>query len=109
MDQRVRFIEDCGSGLYSTTELCQRYGISRKTGHKWLKRFHAGGVDGLEDRSRAPHRRPHTMAPETAAAIVEARQRHPLWGPIGLPLRASHSRPEFPSPSPPVRGKDRSR
>lgn len=30
-------------------ELCRRYGISRKTGYKWVKRFEATGVAGLDD------------------------------------------------------------
>jgi len=36
MDQRERFIEDERLALYSMTELCARYGVSRKTGYKWL-------------------------------------------------------------------------
>ncbi len=38
MDQRDRFITDHQHGLYSMVELCARYGISRKTGYKWLAR-----------------------------------------------------------------------
>jgi transposase len=33
-------------------ELCARYGISRKTGYKWLARFDEGGRASLGDRSR---------------------------------------------------------
>lgn len=39
-------------------ELCRRYGISPKTGYKWLGRFRAEGVAGLADRSRRPHTTP---------------------------------------------------
>lgn len=39
-------------------ELCRELGISRKTGHKWLARFRARGVQGLEDLSRRPHQSP---------------------------------------------------
>jgi hypothetical protein len=31
MDQRLLFIADTRRGMLSTTELCDRYGISRKT------------------------------------------------------------------------------
>lgn len=35
--------------LYTMTELCERYGISRKTGYKWLDRFDEGGRQALGD------------------------------------------------------------
>lgn len=35
--------------------LCRRFGISRKTGYKWLARYGAGGASALSDRSRRPH------------------------------------------------------
>jgi transposase len=54
MQERVRFIRDHRSGLYEMTELCERYGISRKTGYKWIERFENAGTAGLEDQSRAP-------------------------------------------------------
>lgn len=54
MDQRTQFIADHQRGLYPVTELCAHYGISRKTGYKWLARFDAGGRQALADRSRAP-------------------------------------------------------
>jgi transposase-like protein len=31
------------------TKQCRRFGISTKTGYKWLKRFEEGGVAGLKD------------------------------------------------------------
>ena len=42
MEQRERFIRDERLALYTMTELCGRYDISRKTGYKWLERFDAG-------------------------------------------------------------------
>jgi Winged helix-turn helix len=47
MDQRMQFIADHQRGLYVMTELCARYGISRKTGYKWLARYQATGAQGL--------------------------------------------------------------
>ena len=58
MEQRERFIRDHQAALYNMTELSARYGISRKTGYKWLERFDEGGRDGRGDRSRAPLRCP---------------------------------------------------
>ena len=58
VEQRERFIRDHRLELYSMVELCTRYGISRKTGYKWLDRFEEAGRQGLRDRSRAPRRCP---------------------------------------------------
>ena len=84
MEQRERFIRDERLGLYAMTELCERYGISRKTGYKWLDRFDAGGRAGLSDRSRAPHQCPHRITDHVAQLICLARRQHPSWGPEKL-------------------------
>src|SRR2546427_8698720 len=77
MKERLHFVADWDRRLYTVTELCARYGVSRKTGYKWLARYADVGVAGLAERSRAPHRCPHRIAPAVAAAIVEARRQHP--------------------------------
>jgi transposase InsO family protein len=84
MEERIRLVKDCRSGLYEMTELCGRYSISRKTGYKWLRRFEAEGAGGLEDRSRAPWHCEHRMADSVRGALLEARRRHPTWGPRKL-------------------------
>ena len=84
MEQRERFIEDYRVGLYTMTELCERYDVSRKTGYKWLDRFEEEGRKGLGDRSRAPHHCPHRISEEMAGLLCEARRRHPNWGPRKL-------------------------
>jgi putative transposase len=84
MDERGRFIKDHTSGLWAMTELCARYGVSPKTGYKWLARYTEHGRSGLTDRSHAPHHCPHRIAPEVARLIVGARRAHPSWGPRKL-------------------------
>ena len=54
MKECILFIRAYHSGLFSFTDLCQHYDISRKTGYKWLKRFLAQGPDGLRDQPRVP-------------------------------------------------------
>lgn len=44
MQLRRQFIQDVHSGASPLTELCLAYGISRKTGYKWLARYEAGGL-----------------------------------------------------------------
>ena len=80
MDQRTVFIADHRLGLYEMTELCGRYGISRKTGSKWLGRFAEEGHRGLADRSRAPHHCPHRIAADLAELLCATRRKHPDWG-----------------------------
>lgn len=84
MQERIRFIADLNSGLYTMTELCERYGISRKTGYKWQDRFEGAGVTGLSERSHVPKHCPHRMAPRLRRALLIARLRHPTWGPRKL-------------------------
>ena len=84
VDQREKFIRDHRLDLYAMRELCERYGISRKTGYKWLTRFDAEGRQGLGDRSRAPHQCPHRISDDIARVICDARRQHPSWGPEKL-------------------------
>src|SRR3989442_8493959 len=81
VEQRERFIRDHRLELYTMAELCARYGISRKTGYKWLARFEDAGRQGLADRSRAPHRCPHRISPPVAAGIRAAPRQPPSRGP----------------------------
>ena len=54
MEQKQQFVSLYGSGRFTKTELCLEFGISRKTGDKWLNRYAQEGLKGLEERSRAP-------------------------------------------------------
>ena len=81
MDERTCFVASCLAGEESVSELCRHFGISRKTGHKWLARYRADGSAGLVDRSRAPLTNPRNLATEVIAAVVAVRHRFPRWGP----------------------------
>lgn len=94
MDQRMRFIVDYRSEDWSVTELCERYGISRKTGHKWIGRYEREGAPGLADRSRAPLSHGRATAAPQVAAIVSLRQKHPSWGPRKIVAKLSDQFPE---------------
>ena len=84
MTERFQFIRDARQRLLSFTELCALYGISRVTGYKWLHRADQSGLDFLQELSRRPHSCPHATAPELAARLLQARKRHPSWGPRKL-------------------------
>lgn len=80
MDQRTQFIADYLREILSVTELCQLYGVSRKTAYKWIDRYLHLGPAGLDARSRRPRHSPNETAPEIVAALLDARRRHPSWG-----------------------------
>lgn len=46
MDERARFVLEAGEGDMNIAELCRRYGVSRKTGYKWIRRYRAEGLGG---------------------------------------------------------------
>jgi transposase InsO family protein len=80
MSLREEFVRLCESTEMSFAALCRRYGISRKTGYKWLDRYHKQGANGLADLSRRPKRSPRQLQDEREKAIVALRQSHPSWG-----------------------------
>jgi putative transposase len=80
MDQKTQFIADYLRRSLSVTELCEHYGISRKTGYKWIERYEREGPAGLAERSRRPHVCPTQTPEEVVQALTEVRQRHPSWG-----------------------------
>jgi transposase InsO family protein len=64
----------------TVTEVCRRYGISRKTYYAYRVRYRAEGVEGLEPRSRRPKSSPRQTPPEVEAMVVELRLARPRWG-----------------------------
>jgi transposase InsO family protein len=76
--ERIRFVGNYESGQWTMSELCERFGISRPTGYKWIGRSRAPD-GGLEELSRAPHRCPHRTAARSAELILAARREYG-WG-----------------------------
>jgi transposase InsO family protein len=100
MSLRIEFIHLAGVEGANLSELCRLFGISRKTGYKWLKRYREGGENGLADRSRRPHHSPQRSSAKIEGAVIEVRQKHPAWG--GRKIRAYLQRKghgQLPSPS----------
>jgi transposase InsO family protein len=94
MEQRLEFIHEYESELFTMTELATQYGISRKTAYKWLARYQADGAPGLTDRSRRPRQHPNATDPALVEALVAVRQRHPHWGPTKLLAVARRRQPQ---------------
>jgi transposase InsO family protein len=80
MSLRKEFVLLANAAGTNRRELCRRFGISPKTGYKWLKRFDAEGVNGLLDRSRRPRASPHRTDPGIEQRVIALRRQHPDWG-----------------------------
>jgi transposase-like protein len=109
MTERLAFVQACLDRRTRIVDVCARFGISEKTGHKVLRRFRLEGVAGLDDRSHAPRQPVFAVAPAIAARIVALRRplrarsappthladnpHHERSGP--LPLRRVRVRPEI--------------
>lgn len=91
---REEFVKQALTGQYPVAALCNAYGISEKTGHKWLNRFKEEGRPGLSDRSHAPHDTPHKMSLEVRREILALRAQHPTWGPKKLKVVLRRRLPE---------------
>lgn len=102
--ERTRFVLDYESELFSMSELCERYGISRQTGYELWRRYQAQGLRGLEDRPRGPRSCPHKTPREVEQALVSLRRRYPTWGPVTLLQRLARERPRLTLPAPSTAG-----
>src|SRR5918996_4747897 len=80
VEQRYDAVKEVLDGA-TVTDTATRYGVDRRTLHRWLVRYANEGLAALADRSSKPDRCPHQMAPEIEARIVELRRSHPGWGP----------------------------
>ncbi len=81
MSQKLEFIDKARTPGANVSALCREYGISRQTGHKWLRRYRRDGYEGLVEQSRRPHSTPLATGEEIVIRIVEWRERRPSWGP----------------------------
>lgn len=76
--QAVREVIDTGDSI---TDVARRYGVDRRTLHRWLTRYANGGLEALATRSNKPDTCPHQMDPVMEARLVVLRRSHPRWGP----------------------------
>lgn len=95
MNERVKFVAVRLAGEEPFSATCERFGISRKTGYKWMERYEAGGVRELVDRSRAPVSHPHALSDDVAAEFIAARKQHSRWGPRKLLVIVRRRRPDL--------------
>lgn len=97
---RQQLIEGVLAGRYTVENLCARFGVSRKTAYKWLKRFRQCGLSGLRDRSRRPVRSPDRLADHWIQAIARTRRVRPHWGAKKIHEHLRRIRPHQRRPAP---------
>lgn len=101
MEERIRFAVLAAKGTEVFSVLCKEFGISRRIGYKWLRRYQALGVAGTRELSRRPRGSPQRTGAQVEAWIVRERRRRPRYGPKKLfaLLAAAHPRAELPAVS----------
>src|SRR5438045_4098425 len=80
VEQRYQAVLEVRAGV-SVTEVGGRFGVTRQSVHRWLRRYAAQGLAGLVDGSTVPGSCPHQMPPVVEARIVAQRREHPGSGP----------------------------
>jgi len=84
---RVEFVMIAREADANMSETCRRFGISRKTGYKWLDRYETSGLDGLVERSRRPKSSPLQLNGDVVVDLVKLHENHQDWGPKKLRAR----------------------
>lgn len=84
MEELTRFVILAQTDRFTLTDLCEQFGISRKTGYKHLARYAESGLKGLEVRSHRPHQFPQRTDEAVEKLILAERRLHRTWGPKKL-------------------------
>ena len=74
VEQRYQAVLEVINQASSVTDVAVRFGVTRQTVHRWLRRYAVEGLAGLVDGSARPLSCPHQMPPEVEARIVELRR-----------------------------------
>lgn len=78
---KLRIISECMNKGVSAT--CRKYSISRTIYYRWLKRYKAVGIDGLDD-VRRDFTPSNKTAPEIESALMDLVRVYPAYGPKAL-------------------------
>jgi putative transposase len=93
MEERMRFVDAVVENAETFVAICRRFGVSRKTGYKWISRYQAEGAEGLKDQSRAPLHHAQAMTARIAEQCLVVRREHPTWGPVKIKAWLEKHRP----------------
>lgn len=101
MDQKIQLIAEWQKEQYSLTDLSKKYGVSRKTVHKWCSRYEKQGIDGLRDQNRAPKHSPNKTTEDILKLLVNEKLKNRKRGSkkIYYQLKRQYPGLEFSAPS----------
>jgi len=80
MKLKEEFVQLAKENSLSFSELCRRFGVSRKTGYKLLSRYQEAGKKGLEEKSRRPIHSPTKTPKRLEEMVIQLRLKKPYWG-----------------------------
>jgi putative transposase len=98
MNQRMEFVMKALKAE-NFRALCAEYGISPKTGYKWVERLKAHGLRGLADQTRRPGSHALQLKEEVICEIVRLKKLRPAWGPKKIRVIYARTHAEVPSES----------
>ena len=79
-EQRIQFVIRAQGKREALARLCREFGISRPTGHLWLRRYQkTRTLTAVREQSRRPHHSPQRTTAETEQQVVALRQQTG-WG-----------------------------
>lgn len=92
VEQRVEFVRAVEKSKNSFSAICEEFGVSRKTGYKWINRYYEfEDIDALKNQSRAPDWSPKRTHPVISYELCRLRKQYPHWGPkkllVKMPLK----------------------
>jgi len=99
MDQKIQLIADWQSQDFSLTDLSQKYGISRPTAYKLIRRYEQRGIEGLKEQSRAPKNCPHRTPVEVLNLIIKEKLRRRKRGPRKIRAKLKRRYPHLTLPA----------
>jgi len=80
MEQRYDAVMGVIRDGLKVTEIAETFGVSRQTMHSWLRRYEAGGIAALADRSHRQRVVRTRWDGRAEARLLEMRRLHPFWG-----------------------------
>ena len=99
VEERIALLRDYETGVFTVSELCRRFGISRETFYVWKRRRESGEERWFEERSHAVAGCPHATAGRVAARIIATRRRFAHFGPKKIKAWLEREAPEVAWPA----------
>lgn len=99
MKEKQQFIDAVLKAEKPFKYICEDFGISEKTGHKWKKRFFEDGKFGLMEKPRCPDSHPNSLPEDTVIDLIALKTAHPFWGAKKIRELYAKTHPEMITPS----------